>query len=396
MPKRILISGASVAGPALAYWLHRYGFEVTVVERAPTIRSGGYAVDFRGTATHVLDRMGLTGVVKQRETRAGAITMVDAEGDTLARLPDGFTSGDLEILRGDLVKVLHEATRENVAYIFGDSIHALTQTAEGVDVAFASRNRDRFDLVIGADGLHSNTRTLAFRDETNVLHDMGYYLAIFTVPDYLHLHDQGRYYMQLGKRVGCFGDGNDGCAKASFYFASSCLERTASDPLRRDPDAQKQLLREVFSDVKWEAPRLLSYLDQAPDLYFDSLSQIRMDRWSIGRVALLGDAACCASPLAGMGTSIAIMGAYTLAGELRKAGDDHAAAFANYEAAMRPFVAEAQKMAQDSVEWFAPRSRFRLWLSRKLWSWMPKSTLKELMIEQPARVANMIPLRDYA
>ena len=396
MSKRILISGASVAGPALAYWLHRYGFEVTVVERAQTVRSGGYAVDFRGTATHVLDRMGLTDAVKQRETRTGAITMVDAKGDTLARLPDGFTSGDLEILRGDLVKVLHEATRENVAYLFGDSIRALTQTAEGVDVAFASGRRDRFDLVIGADGLHSNTRALAFPDETNVRHDMGYYLAIFTVPDYLHLHDQGRYYMQLGKRVGCFGSKNDGSAKASFYFASSCLDRAAGDPLRRDPDAQKQLLREVFSDVKWEAPRLLAYLDQAPDLYFDSLSQVRMDRWFTGRVALLGDAACCASPLAGMGTSIAIVGAYTLAGELRKAGDDHAAAFASYEAIMRPFVAEAQKMAQDSVEWFVPRSRLRLWFSRKLWSWMPKSTLKELMIEQPARIANSVPLRDYA
>jgi 2-polyprenyl-6-methoxyphenol hydroxylase-like FAD-dependent oxidoreductase len=396
MHKRILISGASVAGPALAFWLHRYGFEVTVVERAPTIRPGGYAVDFRGTATQVLDRMGLTGAVKQNETRTCAIAMVDERGNTVAQLPNGFTSGDLEILRGDLVKVLYEATRENIAYIFGDSIRTLVQTPEGVDVTFASGNSNRFDLVVGADGLHSNTRALAFHDETDVLHEMGYYLAIFTVPDYLHLHDQGRYYMQLGKRVGYFGNKNDGCAKASFYFASSYLDRTAGDPLRRDPAAQKQLLREIFSEVKWEAPQLLSYLDQASDLYFDSLSQIRMDRWSTERIVLLGDAACCTSPLAGMGTSIAIMGAYTLAGELRKAGDDYTSAFASYEAILRPFVMEAQKMAQGSVEWFVPRSRLKLWFSRKLWSWMPKNTLKELMIDQPAKVASIVPLKDYA
>jgi 2-polyprenyl-6-methoxyphenol hydroxylase-like FAD-dependent oxidoreductase len=238
--KQVLIAGASVAGPALAFWLHRYGFEVTIVERAPTIRPGGYAVDFRGTATQVLARMGLTGAVKRYETRTGAIAMVDERGRTLAKLPDGFTSGDIEILRGDLVTVFYKATRDNVAYIFNNSIRALSQTPDGVDVTFASGDRGRFDFVVGADGLHSNIRALAFCDEIRFLHDMGYYLAIFTVPDYLHLHDQGRYYMQLGKRVGCFGSKNDGCAKASFYFACSHLDRTAGNLLRRDPAAQKQ------------------------------------------------------------------------------------------------------------------------------------------------------------
>jgi 2-polyprenyl-6-methoxyphenol hydroxylase-like FAD-dependent oxidoreductase len=163
--------GASVAGPALAFWLHRYGFKVTIVERASAIRSGGYAVDFRGTATHVLDCMGLSKIVKQHDSRAGSIAMVDAQGSIFARLPDGVTSGDIEILRGDLVKVLYESTRDDVTYIFDDSIRALRQTGEGVDVTFASGNRDRFDLVVGADGLHSDTtRALAFPDETRVRH----------------------------------------------------------------------------------------------------------------------------------------------------------------------------------------------------------------------------------
>lgn len=291
MPKHVLISGASVAGPALAFWLNRYGFKVTIVERAPTIRPGGYAVDFRGTATQVLDRMGLTDAVKRHETRTGAIEMVDASGKKVAQLPDGFTSGDIEILRGDLVKVLYEATRHDTTYIFNDSIRVLSQTPNGIDVMFASGNYGHFDLVVGADGLHSGTRALAFPDEAPLLHDMDYYIAIFTVPDYLQLHDQGRYHMQLGKRVGCFGSKNDGQAKASFYFASSYVDQAGGDPMRRDVSAQKRLLRAIFSDVGWEAQRLLTYLDDTPDLYFDSLSQVRMSRWSAGRVVLLGDAA---------------------------------------------------------------------------------------------------------
>lgn len=166
-------------------------------------------------------------------------------------------------------------------------------------------------------------------------------------------------------------------------------------PLRRDTAAQKQWLRKIFADVKWEAQRLLAFLDQTPDFYFDSLSQVRMNRWSCGRVALLDDAAARASPMAGMGTSIAITGAYTLAGELSRAGDDYASAFARYEATLRPFVAEAQKMA-ESAKWFIPRSHLRLWLSRKLWSWVPEPALKEWMIEQPTKVASMVSLDDYA
>lgn len=395
MQKHVLISGASVAGPALAFWLHRHGFKVTIVERAPTIRPGGYAVDFRGTATQVLDRMGLTAAVKQHETRTAAITMVDAQGRTVAQLPDGFTSGDIEILRGDLVKVLYEATRQDTTYLFNDSIRTLSQTPEGVDVTFASGHQGRFDIVVGADGLHSGTRALAFPDQGQARRDMGYYIAIFTVPDYLQLHDQGRYHVQLGKRVGYFGSKNDGQAKASFYFASSYVDEAGGDPIRRDVAAQKRLLRTIFSGMGWEAQRLLAHLDEAPDLYFDSLSQVRMSQWSAGRVVLLGDAAACASPLAGMGTSIAITGAYTLAGELHRAGGDYASAFSRYEATLRPFVDQAQKMAIDSVQWFVPKTRLRLWFSRKLWSWMPASTLKELMVDQPDKVARLVHLGQY-
>ncbi len=389
MKKCVLISGASIAGPALVFWLRRYGFDVTVVERAPALRPGGYAVDFRGTAMRVLERMGLMDAVKEHETRSGSITMVDKNNRLQARLPDGFTSGELEILRGDLSKVLYDATRHDGEYVFDDSIREICENGNGVEVSFVSGTTRRFDYVVGADGLHSNVRAVAFGKESELTHPMGYYLAIYTVPDFLKLGDAGRYYVELGRRVGCFGTSRDGRAKASFYFASKGLDYD-----RRDVAAQKRLLREAFAGMKWEAQHMLDMMDDAPDFYFDSLSQVRMKSWSKGRVVLLGDAAACPTPMSGMGTSIAMVGAYVLAGEMYANGDAHAAAFAQYEAAMRPFVTEAQKMAQG-VSWFIPQTRMKLWLSKKMWSLMPRSTMRKLMVEQPNKIASMVQLKDY-
>ena len=386
----VLISGASVAGPALAFWLSKYGFDVTVVEKAPSIRPGGYAVDFRGTAMRVLERMGLIEEIKKRETRAGSITMVDESGKVVAKLPDGFTSGELEVPRGDLAKVLYEATRDNAEYVFADSIESIAQMPDGVDVKFAIGKTRRFDLVVGADGLHSNVRALAFGEKSKFVRHMGYYIAIYSMPDFMNLKDAGKYYVQLGKRVGCFGSKNTGDAKAGFFFASDVLDYD-----RRDVAAQKALLRQTFADMKWETQRMLEMMDAAPDFYFDSLSQVKMEYWSTGRVVLLGDAASCASPMAGMGTSIAMVGAYVLAGELEEANGNYAAAFARYESMMRKFVDEAQKMA-EGVSWFIPATRLKLWLSSRMWSLMPQSTMRKLMVEQPAKIANLVQIKDYS
>jgi 2-polyprenyl-6-methoxyphenol hydroxylase-like FAD-dependent oxidoreductase len=391
MANRVLISGASVAGPALAFWLSRYGFQVTVVERAPGLRPGGYAVDFRGSALNVLERMELVPAIRRYETRTSSITMVDENDKVVARLPDGFTSGDLEILRGDLAKVLYEATHPGAEYLFDDSIHAMAQSADAVEVVFASGKMQTFDFVVGADGLHSNVRAVAFGEESRFVRHMGYYISIFSVPDFMDLGDTGRYYLELGKRVGCFGTKNDGNAKASFYFASQKIDYD-----RRDAASQKKLLRETYAGVKWKTPQILQMLDAAPDFYFDSLSQVKMERWSSGRVVLLGDSACCPSPMAGMGTSIAIIGAYVLAGELKTTPDDHSAAFARYEATMRKFVAEAQELAVGGVGWFIPQTRAKLWMSKRLWSWMPQSTMRRLMIEQPTRIASIVQPKEYA
>jgi 2-polyprenyl-6-methoxyphenol hydroxylase-like FAD-dependent oxidoreductase len=387
--RTILISGASVAGPALAFWLSRYGFRPTIIERAPAVRPGGYAVDFRGASMEVLERMGILAEVQRMQTRTGAITIVDSAGKKIASMPDGFTSGQLEILRGDLAEVLHEATRQDAEYIFDDSIAGLVEDEGGVKVTFSRSQPRTFDLVVGADGLHSKVRALAFGNESRFMHHLGYYISIFTIPNYLNLDHTGLFYGTLGKKVGIFGAKDDSKAMASFYFDSPLL-----DCDRRDVEEQKRILRTTFAEELWEVPQLLKMMGDAPDFYFDSISQIKMNRWSAGRTVLLGDAAYCASPLSGMGTGMAVVGAYILAGELKQADGDHAIAFARYQALMREYVTRCQKIA-DGADWFVPRTRMKLWLSNQMWRVLPHTPWKNMMIEIPLKVASSISLKSY-
>jgi 2-polyprenyl-6-methoxyphenol hydroxylase-like FAD-dependent oxidoreductase len=388
--KSVLISGASIAGPALAFWLRHFGFEPTVVERAPALRPGGYAVDFRGASIRVLERMGLLAEVQRVQTRIGAITIVDRENRKVASMPDGFTSGELEILRGDLARIFYEATREKTEYIFDDSIDVIEQNDVGVEVRLERGGRRSFDLVVGADGLHSRVRSLAFGEESRFVRDLGYYVSIFTIPNYLNLERSGLYYGTLGKKVGIFCGGDPREAKASFFFASQPLQYD-----RRNTVQQKAILRTHFQQEGWETPRLLEFMEAAPDFYFDSVSQVKMDRWFTGRTVLLGDAAWCASPLSGMGTGMAVVGAYILAGELAEAAGDYVLAFKRYELLMREFVKLCQGIADGGTDWFVPRTRFRLWLSNQMWKILPYTPWKNLMIEVPLKIGNSITLKDY-
>lgn len=387
--KTVLISGASIAGPALAYWLNKYGYKVTIVERAPTIRPGGYAVDFRGTAVTVLKRMGILDEIRKFETRTGKIMQVDKNNKKVCSFPDGFTSGELEIMRGDLANVLYEATRHDVEYIFNDTITSFTQNENNVSVVFSKSAMRKFDLVFGADGLHSKVRSIAFGEEEDFIRHLGVYIAIFTAPDFLNLGMNGIYYGTPGKRVGVFGAAKGKETVASFYFAADPFEYNY-----RDVEQQKQFIMQRFCGDEWAVPQLLKHMDTASDFYFDSISQIKMDCWSKGRIALLGDAAHCASPMSGMGTSMAIIGAYILAGELKTANEDHTTAFANYESQMRAFVSKCQDMA-NGLDWFVPRTRMKFWLSNQFWKMLPYSPWKNMMIEMPAKIANSIKVKDY-
>ena len=386
--RNILISGASIAGPALAFWLSRYGFHPTIVERACSVRPGGYAVDFRGASLRVLERMGIRSEIERMQTRTGAITIVDSENRKIASMPDGFTSGELEIMRGDLAQILYEHTRRDAEYIFDDSITSLSPKDDGIEVSFQRSEQRTFDLVIGADGLHSKVRALAFGEESRFLHHLGYYISIFTIPNYMKLDRTGLYHGTVGKKVGIFGRDRE-TATASFFFDSPILEYD-----RRDAAQQREILRDRFANEAWEAPRLLELLDGAPDFYFDSVSQIKMNRWSDGRTALLGDAAWCPSPLSGMGTGMAMVGAYILAGELKQAEGDYTVAFPIYESLMREFAGRCQKLA-EGADWFVPRSRWKLWLSTQMWRVLPHTPWKNMMIEIPLKVGNSITLKDY-
>lgn len=388
--RAVLISGASVAGPALAFWLHRFGFEPVIVERAPALRPGGYAVDFRGASLRVLERMGLLPAVQQKQTRIGAITIVDRNGKKVASMPDGFTSGELEILRGDLAQILYESTRETTEYIFGDSIAAMEEDGGGVEVVFERSGRRRFDLVAGADGLHSNVRSIAFGKEEAFARYLGYYVSSFTIPNYLKLDHAGLYYGSLGKKIGIFSGGDPLEATASFFFATEPLGYD-----RHDSEEQKEILRRHFRQESWEAPHLLELLDSASDFYFDSVSQVKMNRWSAGRAVLLGDAAYCASPLSGMGTGMAFVGAYILAGELAEADGNYPVAFEKYETRMREFVRKCQGIADGGTDWFVPRTRFRLWLSAQMWKILPYTPWKNMMLEVPLKIGKSIHLEDY-
>ena len=363
----ILISGASIAGPALAYWLREFGSNVTVVERSPAPRPGGYKIDVRGAAMTVLERMGIADEVRRHHTDMRGGAFLDRKGRTIVEM-DADTVGfreptDVEILRGDLARILRGAT-EGVEYVYGDSITSMTEHADGVTVEFERSLPRRFDLVIGADGLHSTVRALAFGSEERFLRSLGHHIAIFSVPNLLDLDRWETIQAEKGRTLNVYSTRQDTEAKAAFMFASEGLTYD-----RRDTARQRELLAETFAPHGWIAPQLLAAMPDAPDFYFDGMSVVEMERWSAGRVALVGDAAYGPSPASGQGTSLALVGAYVLAHELAAAGD-HQVAFAAYEQRMRHFVTVNQKQA-DNIKRMVAGSRFTLWLNMTMMRLMP-------------------------
>ncbi|WP_063755353.1 mycothiol conjugate amidase Mca [Streptomyces sp. NRRL S-337] len=348
-PPKVLISGGGVAGSSVAYWLRQHGYAPTVVERASALRRGGQAVDFRGPALTVLERMGVLDQVRKRDTGMGDCTVVDAAGEPYAVIPAVGYAGELEVLIDELIEILHDRTAgTGVEYRFGDSITALVPDDDGVDVTFEHAPPERFDLVIGADGAHSAVRSLAFGPETDFAQYLGCYYAYWETDNHLGLDREG---MATG----------DGRTAALSVFAVKDNQRTRVgllftsedqlDVYRHDRQAQTAILKARSAHLGWQTPILLKQLDAAADLYFDAMTQIRMDTWSTGRIALVGDAAYCAAPTSGRGTSQALIGAHTLAAELAAAGGDHTVAFAAYEETMRPYVEHNQAIGVQGSQY---------------------------------------------
>ncbi len=389
--KHVLISGASIAGPALAYWLTRYGYRVTVVEKAPALRPGGFNVDFRGHVhLAVLERMGVLDEIRAQQTNMGDMVLVDEQNRPQAALPSSFMAGDVEIERGKLSRILYDRTKDSAEYVFGDSIASLTETADGVHVTFDNGEPRTFDLVVGADGLHSNVRRLAFGDEAEYVHHLGYYVAGgYSVPNRLGLEREGRVFSVPGRSAMLTSVERES-AGAGFIFAADQLTYD-----RHDIEQQKRIVAERYAGIGWEVPGLLTAMWESPDFYFDAISQVRMDSWSSGRVVLLGDAGYGAT-MGGLGTGLAVVCSYVLAGELARADGDHRAAFARYEQAIRKYARGCQKLAEGAGPFLAPQTKAQIRQRNIGYRMLSSRLMAGVFNRMTTKAASAITLENYA
>jgi 2-polyprenyl-6-methoxyphenol hydroxylase-like FAD-dependent oxidoreductase len=370
--KTVLISGAGVAGPTLAYWLHAAGFEPTIVERAPRLRTGGYVIDFWGLGYDIAERMGLTEAIQHVGYHMRELRIVDERGkrvsgfgiDVFNNLTDGRF---VTLRRSDLARLLFDTVEHRVETIFDDEIAALNDHGDGVEVDFQNAGTRHFDLVIGADGLHSRLRHMIFGAQDRFEVRLGYVVAAFEACGY-RPRDDDVYVMfgAPGRMLGRIALADD---RTLFLFVIAADNQAESMPL--DLAAQKALLRRRFigsgsGNASWECGRILAELDGASELYFDRVSQIKVENWSKGRVALIGDAGFCVSLMAGQGSALAMTSAYVLAGELAAAKGNHEAAFARYENLLRAFIVSKQRGARRFAAAFAPKTAWGLFARNQI------------------------------
>lgn len=386
---RILIVGAGIAGPTLAYWLLRAGHEPTLIEHAPAFRRGGYLIDFWGAGFDVAERMGIVPELAQRGYRAREIRQVRSDGTRMASLqPDAFVGGSggryVSLARGDLASVIFAALDGKVETIFGDTVRTIEDDGARVRVGFEHGAQRDFDLVVGADGLHSKLRRLVFGPDEQFEKYLGFKIAAFDAPGYRPREELvAQLYTGVGFQLTSFPIRDD-----VTMFALTFLDDGEGIPTSRED--QEALLRARFANVGWQAPAVLERLSDAQTLYLDRVSQIRMPAWTRGRVALVGDAAACPSLLAGQGSALAMIEAYVLATELSRA-QSHVAAFQRYEALLAPFLRSKQKAAERLALAFAPRSQFQLFVRNSIMKLMGLPFVADLAAGKSFRDAIALP-----
>jgi 2-polyprenyl-6-methoxyphenol hydroxylase-like FAD-dependent oxidoreductase len=355
--ENILISGAGVVGPTLAFWLSRWGFRPTIVERAPALRTGGYLLDFSGAGYDVAQRMDLVPALRRRSVRADATVLVDRHGKTVHHIDMHrtlATSADryLVIGRSALAGTIYTALDDRVETVFGDRISRIHQGEHQVEVDFEHGGRRRFDLVIGCDGLHSQTRALAFGEEHRFVRPMGFAVAAFTVPE-AFASEPGTVtgHLEAGRQAWSYGY-DDGSTAFSLYFAQTRAAEIAAGAV---PNVEA--FRRAFAGAGWQVPAILERLSGSDEVFLDLVSQTRMPQWSRGRVALAGDASACPSLISGQGSAFGMATAYVLAGELAAAGGDHTIAFPAYQARLKPFISAQQAKVRRSARLVIPKGR---------------------------------------
>ncbi|MEC3916133.1 FAD-dependent monooxygenase [Nocardia sp. CDC160] len=405
-PIRVLVCGGGIAGNAVALQLLRAGIDTTVVERAPAPRPGGQAVDLRGPSRKVAERMGLMPGIRKRQLDERGMVFIDERGRSRARMPaemfggEGFVA-EIEIARGELNQVLLDeiaglpAESGTLDYRYGDWVEDIDQDAETVKVRFASGAVAEFDVVIGADGLNSALREKVFGPREQFVEYLGAYIGFFTIPTppgtTLETGWVGVYPVP-GSTVALRPDPDPATSMAIV------TTRIPADPaLRGDLEAQQRLIRERLTGYGWVIPDILNAMADAPDFYFDEVARVRMPHWSKGRIVLLGDAACCGSPMTGMGTALAIIGAYLLAGEIAATPNDLTRAFDRYEELLRPLVTEIQKGTETQVRLRHPETRCGVAIMHILIETLtsrPLSPLRALLTRLIGKQAEY-PLPDY-
>jgi 2-polyprenyl-6-methoxyphenol hydroxylase-like FAD-dependent oxidoreductase len=355
-PKRALISGASFAGLSTAYWMKRLGYQVTVVECASGLRKGGTAVDIRGSTVDIVTRMGLIGAIKADRLSAERMEFKNADDLTertlvMRNAGEPPSDDEFEVERNVLLDILFDAVRDDVELVFDDSITALSETSDRVDVTFKKDARRSFDLVFGCDGLHSCVRKLWFGSEAEYTHFLQQYFSITIVDKLLIERNTLQMFNVPGKVVMLNAYKN----KTDIIFGFVSDKEIPYD--YRDEAQQRKAIVEQFRGEGWRTAELLREVEGSKSFYFDKLCQIRMPFWTKGRVALVGDAGYCASPAAGMGGSLAIDGASALADAMREHPHDFERAFRDYEEKLRPFIDEVQAEAvRTGLESLCPRT----------------------------------------